>query len=101
MALPDGGGAGGREDERRHGGGAAPPSSHCLLTHESRREFYRCGPAAKVDAGFQSREIASRSFSKKPFETFSGLPVRPPTFRSRAFCSAVRSFGTTTCTTTY
>src|SRR5712692_3783388 len=41
--------------------------------------------------------MASRSRSKKPFDTFSGLPVSPPTLRSSAFWSAVRSFGTTIC----
>src|SRR5581483_10445050 len=56
----------------------------------------------KVFGGLvQSSEMASRSFSKKPRETFSGLPVSPPTLRSSDRCSAVRSFGTTIWVTTY
>ncbi len=65
----------------------------------------RTNREAKSIAGYAnfypSKEIASRNFSKNPFETFSGLPVRPPTLRSRAFCSAVKSLGTTTWTRTY
>src|SRR5260370_12035145 len=55
----------------------------------------------ELRVSYPSNEIASRNFSKKPFETFSGLPVSPPTWRRRTFCSAVRSLGTTSCTSTY